>query len=82
MKLQERSYIMKKEDISNKVEKELGFNNCLIKNVKAKSLGIFEDKQIENFDIECENIYKAQYKCKGEYNKETHSMRKIDCEKL
>lgn len=74
---------MKEEEkISNKIEKELGFTNCLIKNVKAKSLGIFQDKQVDNFDIECENIYQDQYKCRGEYNKEIRSLRKIDCEEL
>ena len=70
------------EDVLNKVEEELGFRGCLIKKIKAKSLGIFQDKLIDNFEIECENIYKDQYKCKGEYNKESRSLGKIDCEEL
>ncbi|MFX1410651.1 MAG: hypothetical protein ACFFA6_09875 [Promethearchaeota archaeon] len=70
------------EDIPNKVEKELGFENCNIEKLAAKSLGIFQDKEIDKFELECENTYKDQYKCKGEYNKGTRSLHKIDCEKL
>ncbi|MFX1314835.1 MAG: hypothetical protein ACFE9T_03160 [Promethearchaeota archaeon] len=70
------------EDIPNDVEKELGFENCTIKKVAAKSLGIFQDKEIDNFELECENTYKDQYNCKGEYNKKTRSLKTIDCEKI
>lgn len=73
---------MKEEEIFNKVEKELGFRKGLVKNIRAKSLGIFQDKKIDNFDLECENIYQDRYKCKGEFNKKTRSLVNIDCEKL
>ena len=66
--------------ISNKIENDLGFKKCQTFKIETKSLGLFKDKKIDCFEMECENVYGQHYKCEGEYNKETSNLTNMICE--